>query len=482
MSIICRSVPFIFILRLNIVKFIYTFTVIAGNIGLSIQCDNMNSKIILAIGVAVVVVAAGIGAAVILNNKDDGYYSSNSDCRLQILGNADENDYLDSKDIDKINDMIEAGEYSQMADANNDDVVDSKDTEMVQSIIDLKDSNSGKDAADKEKMDVYYITVNGAIQTATFPVSKIICANTQRALDIAINIGVDDMIVATNDYVNKYATDVDSTYMYRAFKDLPSIGDRKTPDLEQVTKIDADAIYAGTTKYYMTNVDASATSYGGKTILRLASWENGGYANGALMLGFFTDADEDAQDFVKWMDDLDSEIQDKLADIENKSDIKVISMSSATWFGAQSDGVSTAISALGITNVGNNIITDTSKTGGSATTYKEDIVAQNPQYLILSPYLYLNQTSEEIATKYSGYDFSNIAACDAVKNSNIYMTSYEVPFVLQTLIVAGILFPDTFSSDYVDGYLQEYLDDYCNLDGTGYEYNADTFYYHPSTE
>ncbi len=440
----------------------------------------MNSKVILAIGVAVVVVAAGAGVFLMMNNDDDSYYSSNSDCRLQILGNADENDYLDSKDIDKINDMIEASEYSQMADANNDSVVDSKDADMVQSIIDLKDDNSGKAAADKEKMDVYYITVNGAVQSATFPVSKIICANTQRALDIAINIGVDDMIVATNDYVNSYATDKDSTYMYRNFKDLPSIGDRKTPDLEQITKIDADAIYAGTTKYYMTNVDANATSYGGKTILRLASWENGGYANGALMLGFFTDADKSAQDFVKWMDDIDKEIQDKLENIENKTDVKVISMSSATWFGAQSDGVSTAISALGITNVGNNIITDTSKTGGSAKTYAEDIVTQNPQYIILSPYLYLNQTSDEIATKYASYDFSGIGACDAVKNGNIYMTNYELPFTLQTLIVAGILFPDEFSSDYVDGYLKEYLDEYCNLDGTGYKYNADTFYYKPS--
>ncbi len=440
----------------------------------------MNSKMIIVAVVVIVVVAAGAGAAVMLNKSDDSYYSSNSDCRLQILGNADENDYLDDKDIDKINSMIEANEYSQMADANNDGVVDSKDADVVQSIIDLKDSNSGKDAADKEKMDVYYITVNGVIQTATFPVSKIICANTQRALDIAINIGVDDMIVATNDYVNKYATDVDGTYMYRNFKDLPSIGDRKEPDLEVIKALDADAIYAGTTATYLKNVPASDTSYGGKTILRLASWERGGYANGALMLGFFTDADKDAQEFVRWMDDVESEINDTLGGIENKSDVKVLSMSSATWFGAQSDGVSTAISATGATNVGNNIITNTSSSGGSVKDYSEQILAQNPAYIILSPYLYLNQTSEEIDTKYKGYDFSKIEGCDAVKNGNIYMTNYELPFVLTTLIASKALYGDSFDMD-VDKYIQEYLDEYCNLDGTSYKYNADTFYYKPAS-
>ena len=437
---------------------------------------------ILAVVVVVAVVAAGAGAFLLLNkNKDDEYYSSNSDCRLQILGNADENDYLDQKDIDKINAMIEEKTYSKMADANNDGVVDSQDADMVKKIIDLKSSNSKKADADKEKMDVYYITVNGKTQSAKFPVTKIICVNTQRALDIAINIGVANKFVATNDYVNQYATNVDSTYMYRAFKDLPSVGDRKEPDLEEITKIDADAIHAGTTATYLKNVDADATSYGGKTILRLASWENGGYASGALMLGFFTDADKAAQDFVKWMDDLEKTVNDKLKDIADKDKIKVISMSSATWFGAQTDGVSSAVSAVGITNVGNNIITDPTKSGGSATTYKEDIVAQNPEYLFLSPYLYLNQTSEEIATKYAGYNFNHIAACDAVKNGKIYMLNYEMPFILTTLLVAKILFADQFSDVDVDGYLKEYVNDYCNLDGTGYVYNADTFYYHPSS-
>ncbi|WP_400234651.1 hypothetical protein [Methanomethylophilus alvi] len=51
---------------------------------------------ILAILAAAIVVVAGASAVVLLNNDDDdkGYYSSNSDCRLQVLGNADKTQIL----------------------------------------------------------------------------------------------------------------------------------------------------------------------------------------------------------------------------------------------------------------------------------------------------------------------------------------------------------------------------------------------------
>lgn len=89
---------------------------------------------ILAILAAAIVVVAGASAVVLLNNDDDdkGYYSSNSDCRLQVLGNADKNDYLDDNDVTKIKEMISSNTYDQMADANNDGKVDETDLDLVQ--------------------------------------------------------------------------------------------------------------------------------------------------------------------------------------------------------------------------------------------------------------------------------------------------------------------------------------------------------------
>ncbi len=439
----------------------------------------MNAKVIAIIAVAIIAVA-GIATAVVVLNKGDDYYSSNSDCRLQVLGNADKNDYLDQKDVDKINKMIEENaEFDVMADANNDKVIDQKDVEFVKKLIDLKNSNKDKKDSEKESMDVWYITADNKVQSAKYPATKIICCNTQRGLDIAINIGAQDKIVAINKYIEDYATKCDGTYMYRKFVDMQSIGDRGNPNLETITKIDADAIWAGTTKTYLKNVAADATSYGGKTIYRFATWENGKFTNGALMLGFFTDKDANAQKFVRWLDEVDQKITEKLDKIENKSSIKFLNRNGNNYFGAQSDGVATAMASTGATNVGNLVITDKTKSGGYIDANAEAIIANNPQYIFTTPYEYLNWDDAKVKEKFDSYSYDSIKTCDAVKNNKIYLVNYELPFPLIKMIVAKLLFPDEFSDFNLDDYLKQYLDGYCDLEGTGYKYNPNTFYYKP---
>ena len=439
----------------------------------------MNAKIIAIIAVAVIAVA-GVSTAVVLLNKGDDYYSTNSDCRLQILGNADKNDYLDQKDVDKINKMIEEkAAYDQMADANNDTVIDDKDVEFVKNLIELKKNNKDKSGAEKEKTDVWYITADNKVQTAKYPATKIICCNTQRGLDIAINIGAQENIVAINKYIEDNATKCDGTYMYRKFVGMQSIGDRGNPNLETISSIDADAIWAGTTKTYLKNVDANATSYGTKTIYRFATWENGKFTNGALMLGFFTDKDANAQKFVRWLDEVDGKITEKLNKIENKADIKFLNRNGNNYFGAQSDGVATAMASTGATNVGNLIILDTSKSGGYIDANAEAIIAKNPQIIFTTPYIYLNWDDAKVVEKFNSYSYEIIKTCDAVKNGKIYLLNYELPFPLIKMMVATLLFPEEFSDFNLDDYLKQYLNDYCDLGGTDYKYNPNTFYYKP---
>ncbi|AGI48164.1 ABC-type Fe3+-hydroxamate transport system, periplasmic component [Thermoplasmatales archaeon BRNA1] len=431
-------------------------------------------KIIAIVVVAAVVVAGGAAAVFMLNNDD--YYSDNSDCRLQILGNADKNDYLDSKDVDKINELIENKQYDLMADANHDDKVDAADAEFVKKLIDLKKSNTGKAAADKEKVTVYYITVDNKVQPATYPVNKMIIVNTQRALDLCINLGITDRIVALNDYIFDQAINVD-TIKYKGFSSYPSVGDRKEPNLETITKTDADTIFAGTTGTYMKNISASAATYGEKTVLRLATWERGEFCSGALTLGFFTDADDNAQKYVKWNDKINEVTSDALAKVNTKA-TKMLNASSATWFGAQSDGVSTALTATGVTNIGNDIIVKTTGSGGSVTTYKENIVKANPSVIVLSYTVGYNWTQEQMDDKFNGIVTTmkgSIGATTAITNNNVCWLNYYMPFCLITMVGAKLMFPDAMSDVNVDKYIQEYLKDYCS-NITDYTYNSAHFY------
>ena len=59
----------------------------------------MENKQIAAVAVVAILIVAAVGVYFVMSGGDSEYRSTNTDCRLQILGNADENDYLDSNDI-----------------------------------------------------------------------------------------------------------------------------------------------------------------------------------------------------------------------------------------------------------------------------------------------------------------------------------------------------------------------------------------------
>ncbi|MDD4222183.1 MAG: ABC transporter substrate-binding protein [Candidatus Methanomethylophilus sp.] len=450
----------------------------------------MNKKL-MAVAVVAIIVIAGAAAAVyyaVDNKNNASYYSDNTDCRLEILGNADENDYLDSNDVDKINEMTAEGKYSQMADADNNGTVDAADAKMVQDIIDLKAANAGKDDADKECMSINYINADGNVVSANYPVFKIVVVNTQRALDVCNAIGVESRVVAINDYIEKYGIG-SNPVMYDYYNGLPSVGDRKNPDLETLEGVNADTVYCGNSSTYLKNVDSTATTVGNKQILRLVTWEDGAFATGALMLGFFTDADTQAQNYVKWMDDIDAMTDQILDGISDKSATSFLAASSATYFGAQADGCSSALTVTGATNVGNNIVTDTKDTGDYVANHIEDIITQDPDYIIITATISKSLTDEQVQEKYDGY-LSNskntgyeqtIPTVTAVKEGNIAMIDYYLPFCMMTLLGAKVMFADEFASVDVDSLLQEYITNYCVIKDD-YTFNANNFYYIPSDE
>lgn len=427
---------------------------------------------ILAVVVVVIVVVAAVSAYVVYSGDDDDYISTNTDGRLTILGNADENDYLNEDDIDAIQDIIDSGGYSLLADANNDGVVDEEDITKVREILDAKEYNKDKSDADKISTSVYYISVDGDVMSAQYPVKKFIIVNTQRALELSIALNIGDRVAGLTDYVFSYWDD----NLYRNYTDVQEVGDRREPELETIAQIDADTIYAGGAGSYLTNVDG--TTVGDKQVIRLATWENGGLENGALMLGFFTDADERAEQFVRWMDELNADIQATLETVDDPSATSFIVMSSATWICAQKDGVSTAITNTGAENVANNFITTETSSGGSMSNYREYVLDENPDYIFLGVYLYTHQTSEEITEKYEGYDFSALASTTAYQEGNIYMFNYGMPFGLSTLMACCVMFPDEFASYDLGEIIWDYLTTFTEIQDD-YVFNLDDFLYHP---
>ncbi len=95
--------------------------------------------------VAVVAVVLVAGAFVILNNDDDGTKNAAIASQLQIRGNANDDYTIDGKDLDIVNDVIAGtktlAEYP-LADVNNDGVVNDADVSLLKDLIDRKDGTT----------------------------------------------------------------------------------------------------------------------------------------------------------------------------------------------------------------------------------------------------------------------------------------------------------------------------------------------------
>lgn len=439
---------------------------------------DMEQKQMLAIAVVAILVIAAVGAYVVVSgDEEEEYRSTNTDCRLKILGNANEDDYLDEKDVERINEMIaNKEEYKQMADADNDGYITAADAELVQKIIDTRAKNQGKSFDQKDKVQVNYIDVDLKVQKATYPVGDIIIANTQRALELAIALDIEDRIKAMT--MSDLKTFWDDNE-YRGCENIPDVGKRGEPDLEMIATINADTIITGQAGKCLKNVEGDHA--GNKQIIRLPTWENGGQESAALTFGFFMDAEANAQKFVKWIDDLYVEIDKVLSDIPDREKTTFLCVSSPTALAVQQDGVSSALDITGCRNVGNELVTNPTSSYGSAVEYKEGILAKNPEYIIFAFYIKTQDTVETLQNKFDTNEnkWKDIyGGTSAYKNGKVISIDYGFPFCLSTLVGASIFFEDSFSKEYITDKVQEYLETFTNVPDD-YQIDYDHIVYHP---
>lgn len=142
--------------------------------------DNKKTIIIVA-AIAIVVVAAA--AMMVMGGDSDKSHSGetgdrvgetisesgfpNTDSRLWVYGNANEDDYLDNADVSYL-EGINSGKNkaTQLADANADGTIDADDVEYLRSILKAAED-------DDEELDVYYIDNYFKIAKVSWPVHTI---------------------------------------------------------------------------------------------------------------------------------------------------------------------------------------------------------------------------------------------------------------------------------------------------------------------
>lgn len=195
----------------------------------------MDKKILVIATVAIMAVAAVAGAVIVTNNDDGGSKTtSKATGRLAVYGNANNDDYLNTSDIDTIQSILNTidsgGEWDYKlypyADANVDGKVTNEDLTYVENLL-KKDEmlKSGK------KMNMYYTNCNGVTCSVNYPIdptAKIGTAWYYGAYD-AMVLGCYDRITAGTTLIKSYSED-----MFPGCSTLTEIGTKYTFDSELV--------------------------------------------------------------------------------------------------------------------------------------------------------------------------------------------------------------------------------------------------------
>ncbi len=244
----------------------------------------LNAKII-AVVVAVVVVAAGVGAFLLMKSDNKGssekYYSFEKKATFNVYGNANGDTDIDDKDIEFIEDLLKKDfSYSEnkLADANLDGKITNDDIDYINSMI--------KGTAKQ----VHYINVDG--NDRTFNVK-----DTHNLIPLHRTVLRSALILASKDpSINIVASDTTSQEPeFAADTKLPGlvlVGKSTAPDTEIISNLEDSmgsiVIMAGRQATYASNLEEVYKNSDQVQIIRMNTWE-GDALGGMLLAGYLLD-------------------------------------------------------------------------------------------------------------------------------------------------------------------------------------------------
>ncbi len=256
--------------------------------------DKMKMGVIVAV---VAIAAIAIAAFVLMNNSGGGHNEDTTDypvrgdtavpaladikTPLWVLGNANHDDRVDSKDVTAINNLIKQMKYDYFGDANNDGVIDNKDVKQVENMI-------GGSATD-----VYYINVDDEIKVY-HPTKKvnIVCNHRCIVRSMMILSNQDRStykIVGVNNLSEGDGPGKEFDYYRWSTMPINITSANKEMDIEAIDGLEKQygslVITAGSALSYGTNLDKYYEDDKNVQIVRFCTWE--GYTlEGILTTGY----------------------------------------------------------------------------------------------------------------------------------------------------------------------------------------------------
>ena len=431
----------------------------------------MDNKILIAIAVAAVVVVAGVAAVVLVGNGSNNSTENPVDCKLRVLGNANNDNYLDDKDVELIQKIADHGAWDRktypLADANNDGIIDDSDVSLVKKFI------AGSSAT------MYYLDWNNAVSSVQYPLGNVlgssygIYTEFSTGLDMGIILGIyDKFTYMANGDIGP--SDLD-TNMYPNADKLTQVG-IKSPGLE--------AMYSGGVRIltgdpkFLGGYAATAESLG-FTVIKLPenrTINDVDCIDTLVTLGVMFNLQNKTSSFISFYE----KVTAKIASAVEKADVKALSYVipytapgylPEIYVDAHGSGsmVTSDVTLLEMLPVKSKM--STTAVDGFDKVDAESIVALNPDMFVVSMFGYSSSksyTADQIKRIFKDFVELGFDKSAAGNNGKVFAMPFEncsLAGISTILVLASMIWPDQFNADEAWNMMQEYYDNFTNFKG-----------------
>lgn len=416
----------------------------------------MKTKTIAVLAVVIIIIAAVAAYVVLGDDDEDTKDDRNYDGRLTVLGNANNDDYLDSDDVEALEQIIKDGGTvadHPLADANNDGVIDSADVDMVKRMV------------NREKMEINILNGKSEIQTIQYPVTGFISIGTDTLSAVYAVGGMDKVAAIAGKNVN-------DKVFYGAYQDLPKIGNSASNiKLEDTTTVtDANTII--TTPHKSTFSNQSAFDKAGYTTIRLPLTDTEEMPSGILTLGYIIQEEERSHALAGFYDRVLKEISEKTSSLSDDQKLKVLCIMGSDSACGMQDTRFKATELAGAYNVLREDFGTKNIEDGS-----EWISNYNNAQMIIHVTTSMSYMETDDSALYDKL-IVHVKQLDAAIDGEYYLISGSISPILRVAYMAALFYPDIFGADYGDSIHQEYIDTFIDgLHESGYKVTDGTFVY-----
>ena len=409
-----------------------------------------NSTTLIAVLVVAVIAIAAVGGYIILNDgpqdRDVIEYT-----QFPIMGNANNDNIIDQKDIDLIQEIIDGEKIHSdypYADANYDGMINQNDIDVTRKLINGEDTT------------VYVIDQNNEAVKLNYPLKNVVTINVDM-LSLVLQIGGQDKIAA---YVSSsypvsqraadYAGAEDLGFGRGRSLDADNYVKLKNLDVKLVDDNGIGAILAMTNAAVSDHIEDLNNA--DIPVLRINCSAPIDSIDASLTIGFLLGPEIElkARAYYDASYDILNMINEKLESLADNEKVKVLSLTMMKYI-TEKESAYTLVTQL----AGGNNITDID--GDSSTALNSaDAIAQK-QYNDVE---YLLSFSTKDYAKINIREIWEHKSNDFLKASSAYdnliFINAIMPVPCRVAYVAEILYPELFESGFGDNTLQSFVDNF----------------------